>query len=235
MSIHSLGKTPASRRISSSVQNRSVTMAVYQELLDEILHLDLKPGEPLSENMLADRLGVSRTPIREALVLLETKQLVDIYPQRKTIVSPIRIRHLRRSQFIRESLEIGMIKRVLEAGKQAELYERLSQEIVTQRACVDRGDVKAFYVSDEEFHRNIVHYAGIAELWEDISNAKLHMDRARQFTLAHLDSMPELIEQHQAIATAIRSGDTMIVETAVKEHLRRIFMHLQEIANQFSE
>ncbi|MBB6083455.1 GntR family transcriptional regulator [Castellaniella defragrans] len=214
---------------------RTVMQAVYQRLLHEILTLELKPGEALSENMLADRLNVSRTPVREALVLLATKQLVDIYPQRKTIVAPIRISNLKKSQFIRESLEINLIKKALESGHQLALHEELERQIAFQETCIRNGDIASFYASDEAFHRSIVDHAGLPELWMDIADAKLHMDRARQFTLKHVDSMAEIIEQHRAIALAIKSGESAIAETAVKEHLRKIFQHLSQTATQFPE
>ncbi|UHL63227.1 GntR family transcriptional regulator [Paralcaligenes sp. KSB-10] len=216
-------------------QARTVMQVVYQRLLHEILTLELKPGEVLSENMLAERLGVSRTPVREALVLLATKQLVDIYPQRKTIVAPIRISNLKKSQFIRESLEINLIKKALESEHHLALYEELSKQIALQETCIKTGNTDAFYASDEEFHRCIVYYADLPELWADIADAKLHMDRARQFTLKHIDSMAEIIEQHRAIALAIKSGKSETAEIAVKEHLRKIFQHLSLTAKQFPE
>ena len=135
------------------LSTQTVMQAVYQRLLHEILTLELKPGEALSENMLADRLGVSRTPVREALVLLATKQLVDIYPQRKTIVAPIRISNLKKSQFIRESLEINLIKKALESGHQLALYEALNAHIAFQESCIRNANISAFYESDEAFHR----------------------------------------------------------------------------------
>ncbi len=216
-------------------QARTVMQVVYQRLLHEILTLELKPGEVLSENMLAERLGVSRTPVREALVLLATKQLVDIYPQRKTIVAPIRISNLKKSQFIRESLEINLIKKALESEHHLALYDELNKQIAIQEACINTGDITSFYASDEEFHRCIVYYADLPELWMDIADAKLHMDRARQFTLKHVASMAEIVEQHRAIALAIKSGDTSAAEAAVKEHLRKIFQHLSLTATQFPE
>lgn len=216
-------------------QARTVMQVAYQRLLHEILTLELKPGEVLSENMLAERLGVSRTPVREALVLLATKQLVDIYPQRKTIVAPIRISNLKKSQFIRESLEINLIKKALESAHHLELYEELNKQIAIQEACIATGNTAAFYASDEEFHRCIVYYADLPELWMDIADAKLHMDRARQFTLKHVASMAEIVEQHRAIALAIKSGNAASAEAAVKEHLRKIFQHLRLTATQFPE
>jgi DNA-binding GntR family transcriptional regulator len=216
-------------------QARTVMQVVYQRLLHEILTLELKPGEVLSENMLAERLGVSRTPVREALVLLATKQLVDIYPQRKTIVAPIRISNLKKSQFIRESLEINLIKKALESEHHLALYEDLKKQIAIQEACIKAGNTVAFYASDEEFHRCIVYYADLPELWIDVADAKLHMDRARQFTLKHVASMTEIVEQHRAIALAIKSGNAAAAEAAVKEHLRKIFQHLSQTATQFPE
>lgn len=217
-------------------QARTVMQVTYQRLLHEILTLELKPGEVLSENMLAERLGVSRTPVREALVLLATKQLVDIYPQRKTVVAPIRISNLKKSQFIRESLEINLIKKALESEHHAALYEELNKQIAIQEACIKSGDTDTFYASDEDFHRCIVYYADLPELWVDVAEAKLHMDRARQFTLKHdVASMSEIVEQHRAIALAIKARNIATAEAAIKDHLRKIFQHLSLTATQFPE
>jgi DNA-binding GntR family transcriptional regulator len=214
---------------------QTVMQTVYERLLHEILTLQLKPRDVLSENSLAERLGVSRTPVREALVVLATKRLVDIYPQRKTMVAPLRFRDLRKSQFIRESLEISLIRRAIEAHHSMALAVELQHQTTIQQQCIEAGDHDGFYESDETFHRLIVRYAGLPELWSDIADAKLHMDRARQLTLKHIESLGALREQHIAIAQAIGAGSIERAEAAVREHLRRIFQDLSALALQFPE
>lgn len=219
----------------AQIARQTVMQTVYERLLREILTLQLKPREVLSENSLAERLGVSRTPVREALVVLATKRLVDIYPQRKTMVAPLRFRDLRKSQFIRESLEISLIRRAIEAHHYMALAVELQHETTIQQQCIEVGDHDRFYESDEAFHRLIVRYAGLPDLWTDIADAKLHMDRARQLTLKHIENLGALREQHIAIAQAIGAGSIDLAETAVREHLRRIFQHLSALALEFPE
>lgn len=241
ITTHGVSKTSADRspfrepRPFAEPGRQTVMQTVYERLLHEILTLQLKPRDVLSENSLAERLGVSRTPVREALVVLATKRLVDIYPQRKTMVAPLRFRDLRKSQFIRESLEISLIRRAIEAHHYMALAVELQNETTIQQQCIDAGDYDRFYESDEAFHRLIVRYAGLPDLWTDIADAKLHMDRARQLTLKRIENLSSLREQHVAIAQAIGAGRVDLAETAVREHLRRIFQHLSVLALEFPE
>lgn len=222
-------------RLPVAAGRQTVMQMIYDRLLREILTLQLKPREVLSENSLAERLGVSRTPVREALVVLATKRLVDIYPQRKTMVAPLRFRDLRKSQFVRESLEISLIRRAIDAHHSMALAVELQHETTIQQQCIEAGDHDGFYESDEAFHRLIVCYAGLPDLWTDIADAKLHMDRARQLTLRHVENLGALREQHIAIAQAIGAGSFERAEVAVREHLRRIFQDLSALALEFPD
>src|SRR6185312_11884939 len=110
----------------------AATQRVFATLLQRILTFDLKPFDGISEGALAEQMGVSRTPVREALARLAKLQLVDIYPQRGTVIAPLRVADLKRSQFLRESLEWGLLRRALKAPGRAALVDALRSEIALQ-------------------------------------------------------------------------------------------------------
>lgn len=87
---------------------------VYALLKKMICNLSLQPNEALSEKELSVRLGVSRTPVREALIRLADETLVDVFPQRGTFVSPIRTNEVLEAQFLRETLETAVVRRAAE-------------------------------------------------------------------------------------------------------------------------
>lgn len=218
--------TKPSTRIDTSRAGAATTQQVFSQLLGRILTFDLKPFAEISEGGLAEQMGVSRTPVREALARLAKLQLVDIFPQRGTVVAPLRVSDLKRSQFLRESLEWGLLRRALHSPRRPELVEALRAELAVQRTLADIGDEGRFYGSDELFHRRIAFSAGLPAIWNDISDAKLHMDRFRHLMLASVETLPVIIEQHAKIVDAIESADRNEAELALKTHLRRIFAFL---------
>lgn len=205
----------------------AATQRVFVTLLQRILTFNLKPFDEISESGLAEQMGVSRTPVREALARLARLQLVDIFPQRGTVISPLRVADLKRSQFMRESLEWGLLRRALRSPERPRLVVSLGAEIAVQLTLASIGDEARFYASDELFHRRIALAAGLPDIWEDISDAKLHMDRFRHLMLASVETLSVIVEQHERIVDAIDARDREAAELALKTHLRRIFAFLR--------
>jgi GntR family transcriptional regulator, rspAB operon transcriptional repressor len=220
LAIDALAAEPARTGIAA-------TQRIFATLLHRILTFDLKPFDEISESGLAEQMGVSRTPVREALARLARLQLVDIFPQRGTIISPLRVADLKRSQFVRECLEWGLLRRALRSPERPRLVASLGAEIAVQRTLASIGDEARFYASDELFHRRIASAVGLPNIWEDISDAKLHMDRFRHLMLASVETLPVIVEQHERIVAAIDAGDRQAAELALKTHLRRIFAFLR--------
>ena len=199
----------------------ATTQRVFALLLERILTFELKPFVEISEGGLAAELGVSRTPVREALARLAKLKLVDIFPQRGTVIAPLRVADLKRSQFLRESLEWGLLRRALKAPGRAALVDALRSEIAVQRTLVAIGDEARFYESDELFHRRIAQSAGLPDIWGDISDAKLHMDRFRHLMLASVETLSVVVDQHQAIVDAIEAGQPQLARRRALQHMQR--------------
>ena len=213
----------------------ALSKQVYRALADRIISLRLKPYEQLSELSISEELGVSRTPIREAFVRLAELGLVDIFPQRATIVTPLRMPDLERSQFLREALEVALIRRVLERKDRGGLVDKLRAEIMVQKTFAHLGELERFYASDEQFHGQIAIFAGMASIVPEIERAKIHMDRFRHLMISGIENIDQVLDQHVAIVDALEAGKARACEEAIQVHLRRILRYADVAREAFPE
>jgi DNA-binding GntR family transcriptional regulator len=199
-----------------------MTPQVYGGLRRAILTLRMAPKQALSEKEMALNLGVSRTPVREALIKLAEEGLVDIFPQRGTFVAPIRVSEVFEAQFIRESLEVSVVARVAEAVD-APALARLQDSLLRQRALVEREDLEGFLAEDENFHFALAASVNLLRAWKVIQNVKGQLDRVRFLSLPEPGQLSDLYEQHAAIVAAIEAHDAAAARTHMGNHLQRVF------------
>jgi DNA-binding GntR family transcriptional regulator len=232
-SLRVIGAPPA--RPMAAQGSASVTARAFETLLAQIMTFRLKPFDLVSEKVMSETLGISRTPAREALARLARLGFIDIYPQRGSVVAPLRLADLRKSQFLREALEVGLVLRAVESADRAELVAQLRKEMAVQATLAAISDDRRFFRSDEMFHQHIAHFVGLPGIWADISAAKMHMDRFRYLTFPRLDSMAVVIAQHEAIVAALESGHAREAEEAMRSHLRRIFAAVDAVRERHPE
>src|ERR671910_21049 len=137
---------------------------VYASLRGAIVRGDLEPGQQLSENALATELGVSRTPVREALSRLRDERLVEVVPQLGTFVSRISPQAVGDAQFIRESLECAAVRRAAELAGEDDIAT-LEENLSSQDRARDAGDLDAFYLLDDDFHRTLCDLSAHLAVW----------------------------------------------------------------------
>jgi DNA-binding GntR family transcriptional regulator len=193
----------------------------YQTLRMMIVEGELAPDTQLSEPELIERLGISRTPLREALLLLARDGLIAIYPQSGSFVTPIKLDGVEEAQFIREQLECGIIRRVvacIDGSGQA----RLRTLLLRQKIACDEGDPKQFHELDEALHTAFCEIAGRPGVWRSIDRSKIHLDRVRRRGLEIADKMPRVLRQHRAIVKAVMDADAEAAEAAMRVHLREV-------------
>ncbi|MEU7019975.1 GntR family transcriptional regulator [Streptomyces sp. NPDC046203] len=207
---------------------------VHELLRARIVELELPPGTPLSENELAAELGVSRTPVRESLILLAEEGLVDVYPQLGTFVSRIRERDIASAQFVREALELTSLRDGVERAVERDLLE-LRALLAAQTDAERRADPEAFFRLDEEFHARLMATGGHPEAWSVVQHAKAHLDRARRLSLPLEDQLALLIRQHTDVVDAIESRDATAADTALRGHLRQVFADVETVRTQHPE
>ncbi|TCL63252.1 GntR family transcriptional regulator [Rhizobium sp. BK251] len=201
---------------------------VERDLREAIIRLELAPGTRLSEQEIATRMGVSRQPVREALIALGKSKLVDVRPNRGTVVVRISARQMMEARFVREALETAVVRRASESFD-TWTRRRIDNIIARQRAAMEAHDHNAFRREDEQFHIAIAEGAGCSLAWNAIADIKAHMDRVCNLQLRHPDSMMRLIAEHEAIIAAIDSRDADAAASAMCVHLNGILSDLPQI------
>lgn len=190
------------------------------------MSLKLAPGSPLSENELAEHLKVSRTPVRESLILLAEEGLVQVFPQLGTFVSRVDTDKVADAQFVREAIEVASLKDAVVERTEADV-EALRENLARQS---EPGlSMDDFFELDEKFHQALLTAGGHAAAWRSVESAKAHLDRARRLGLRDTRPIDELIAQHTAIVDAIDSSDLDAAEDAMRVHLRAVFDDVERI------
>lgn len=204
---------------------------VYEELRLRIMQLILKPGQALSEKEIAELLQVSRTPVREAFIKLAGDDLVRILPQRGTFVSKISIRSVRQAGFVREALEVAVIKKAIAALKPDD-EERLLHIVEQQTVCgIDA--LGAFYKLDEQFHQTLGAISGFPTAWDVVRSVKLQMDRGRYLSLPLEMRQTTIVEQHRAIMEALIARDSERAERHMRHHIQETCDYIEKLGGQF--
>lgn len=191
---------------------------VFNTLKDGILTGRLRPGERLLENQLADELGVSRTPIREALRMLEIENLVDLIPRRGAQVKDMS------EKDIKNVLEIRKVLEELAAGLAAEniTNRQIAELKEAHRAFVeafDRGDSTEVLAADTRFHDIIFNATGNDKLVQIISNISIQIYRYRIAYLKLLKNISVPNEQHISLINAFENRDVRRAKEISREHI----------------
>jgi DNA-binding GntR family transcriptional regulator len=201
---------------------------VYLALREAIVSAELEPGRRLSENELADRLGVSRTPVREALVRLRDERLVAIVPQLGTFVTLISNDGVEDAAFVREALECAAIRRAVERANESGLAE-LQTNLAAQERAEQQGDTDAFDTLDDALHRLLAGLSGHEIAWTLARRANGHLDRVRGLSLPEPGYLGEMVAEHRELVAAIADGDADRAEAAMRHHLRMVLSSVPHI------
>lgn len=180
------------------------------------------------------RIGVSRTPVREALMKLADEGLVDIYPQFGSFVAPIKLPEVFDSQFVRETLECAAIEQAVDRidGSQAATLKGI---LATQRAHQRAGERHAFFDADERMHAYLIEIAGHPAVWRTVENAKAQMDRVRHLSMRNPLKLGAVIDEHSAIVDRVVERDRAGATEALRAHLRGLFRSVEQLIKENRE
>jgi DNA-binding GntR family transcriptional regulator len=197
----------------------------YYLLREAIVSCELEPGRQLSENELATRLGVSRTPIREALVRLRDDRLVEIVAQLGTFVSCISEEAVADAYFVREALECAAVRGAATRAQKSDVAA-LSAILARQDDVRAADDYGRWFVLDEEFHNALCDLSGHGVAWSLIRRVSGHLDRVRRLSLPQPRYLDQMLGEHHLILKAIARGDADAAEDAMRHHLRMVLTAL---------
>ncbi|WP_426443202.1 GntR family transcriptional regulator [Bradyrhizobium genosp. P] len=202
---------------------RTATAAarIYTDLRAELVSLLRRPGDPILEAEIALSYGVSRTPVREAILRLSDEGLVEIFPQSGIFVSRIPLAALPEAIIVRRSLEETTARMATERASSSQILG-LRSILERQREADVAGDREAFHQADEAFHATIADIAGHPGIWKLILQVKVHVDRFRRLTLPQRGRMAEVIAEHEAIMAEIEARNPAAAGIAMVRHLERL-------------
>ena len=199
----------------------SASSMIYSDLRAELLSLERRPGEAISEAEIALSYGVSRTPVREAILKLSDEGLLEIFPQSGIIVSRIPVAALPEAILIRKALEETTARLAAERATSSQILA-LRAILERQREAEAAGDSETFHQADEAFHASIAEIAGHPGIWKLIQQVKVHVDRYRRLTLPQRGRIAQVISEHEVVLTAIETHDAARAGLAMSHHLERL-------------
>ena len=222
---------PESARIDRS---QPIPEQVYRLLRRAILTHRLPPGAVIVEKEITDSLGISRTPVRDAIRQLADERLVEIKPQSGTFVALIDRRQLEEGRLIRRALELEGI-RLAAAHADEAVLDRLNDLVTLQQRAVSRGRHAEFIGFDDDFHRSISELSGHPSLWRIVDRSKAHLDRVRLLGSPLPQQAAKAIAQHKAIIKALASHSPERAAKALAFHLDDAYERLAVVLEKQSE
>ncbi|WP_350335988.1 GntR family transcriptional regulator [Coralliovum pocilloporae] len=209
----------------------SLAQRVYQTIREAILSLDFPPGAILRKGAICDALGVSRSPVSEAIARLSAEGLVNVVPQSATRVSYFSMWEIREGSFLREALELAAVAKVAEDVTDEQIAQ-LSRNMRLQQLLVEDGDYSGFYQTDEEFHGLMMQFTGFKRVTTVASTVSLQVTRARMLLLPTQGRVSETLVEHQAIVDAIKNRDPSTAQDVMRFHLRQLMPRIEMLAKE---
>ncbi len=212
-------------------QGVNLTRQVHKILRRLIVEVQFLPNQTISDREIASQLGISKTPVREAIIRLEDEGLVKVVPKSRTYVVPISLERFHEGFYMRKTMELA-------AARDAAQYRsfedacRLEAFLTKQRDAADSKAYWDFFTLDEQFHAAIFQAAGVAGVWDMVNAAKVEIDRVRSLKLVFgVRQLERVISQHEAIASAIVDRNLDAATEAMQVHMGSVESKVGDLAS----
>ncbi|MDF1606850.1 GntR family transcriptional regulator [Hoeflea sp. YIM 152468] len=212
----------------------SLAQKVYVSLKQAILSLAFRPGEILQKSEICRELGVSRSPVAEAVARLSAEGLVNVIPQAGTFVARFSMAEIREGAFLREALELAAVEVVADIITEEQLV-LLRRNLRVQEALMQDGDTAGFYQMDAQMHELILSFTGYRRLAVLAETAWVHVNRARRLNLPAPGRIEATLEEHKAIVAALEARDPAAARQATRHHLSQLITFLEPLVDQRPE
>ncbi|GAK08332.1 GntR family transcriptional regulator [Geomicrobium sp. JCM 19038] len=213
---------------------------IYRYLYNEVITLKYKPGQMISENELAQQLGVSRTPIREAIRLLSSEGFLRVIPQKGIQVEYISLNKVKEAFQVRESLERTAFRQVAESwnheAEEAIHHKTAVLDVIKQqKEAANDGDLEQFYHYDEVFHDKILGMCGNETLSAYVRQVRGHVNRMRYLEFYETQETDRIIEDHEQMLKLIECNDAAALDKKLTEHLHNVWSFYDYIFERYPE
>lgn len=212
----------------------TLAQSEYKKLRDRIISMELLPSAPISETELAEQSGVSRTPIREAILRLAREDLVEVAPKSGTFVARIPVSVLPEALIARRALEGTTASAAAKFATRSQVLE-LYALLERQRECAEQGNFQGFHASDEAFHDKIAEVGRLPGLWVIVQQVKLQIDRFRRLTLPEAGRMAMALAEHTEVVRAIEVKDPERARLKMESHLNGLQHHIKNVVDAHPE
>ncbi|MHC1692403.1 MAG: GntR family transcriptional regulator [Sphaerochaetaceae bacterium] len=202
-------------------EHETAKQYAYRTIRRNIMFLDMLPGEAVLEKEMAGSMGVSRTPVREALLELEHERLIDIFPQRGTRVSLLDGNMVDQGRFLRSTVEMAVLEIDCANVPTQKFLDDLDLNLKEQAELAATKNLHGFFAKDSEFHKILFTAAGKEMVYDLISVYIPHFHRERMLRLQMFDPT-ELLHDHMQITQSIRNKDCRSAQLYMKRHLDRV-------------
>ncbi|NEE02507.1 GntR family transcriptional regulator [Phytoactinopolyspora halotolerans] len=209
----------------TSNQERGLAERAYLTLRAAILEHELAPGTRLSVPNVAERLGVSRSPAREAIARITYEGLAHFEPNKGAVVADVDAASLVEIYEVREALE-GLACRLASRRMSPQDVDGLRDLLAQHAAAVEAGDVETHYKLDMRFHARIRELAGNTRLTTQLELLQRQIRLAMYTTHRSPGGMPQAVTEHRRIVDALESGDPVLAEAAGRSHIGRLLRDL---------
>ena len=216
----------------SSINRLDLTEQTYRLLRERILIRQIRPGEKILVEEIARGLGVSRTPVVNALKVLQSDGLVEVVPRRGTFVTEITARDIAELFEVRLMIELYAIHQVYQSHRIGDLLEELRQPFERMSSSVteeDYVDYDTFISGDHDLHALLVKAVGNQRLSHIYSDLNIHMQIARMHYLNTVEKAREAQAEHKALISALENRDLESLKNAVTVHINNVKERMLEL------
>lgn len=205
------------------VQVHSAQEKVYYTLRDEILTMELKPGTVITTQETAERLGVSRTPVREAFIRLQKECLLDISPQKATMISYIDLDRVYQERFIREAMEIENLKKFVSMATETTILA-MKLNVNQQIEAMQEHRYEEYIELDNTFHQSAFNETKEFLALEILRQMNGHYDRIRLLTAWEENIALNAIREHLEFIENIKDKNFEKAEILIRKHLQNLWI-----------
>ena len=203
----------------------SLTDRTFLAIREAIMELNFLPGEIIRKHDICNTLGVSRSPVSEALAKLRNEGLVEVVPQSGTFVSRFSLQDIKEGAFLREAIELACIEILASNISEQQLID-LNRNLKLQKVLAETDDYQGFYQLDAEMHGMIMDFTGYKNLAKVTKTGWVQVDRARQLLLPVHGRLKKAFQEHRAVIKALEQNDVALAREKMRTHLNQLILLL---------
>ena len=203
----------------------SLTNRTFLAIREAIMELNFLPGEIIRKHDICNTLGVSRSPVSEALAKLRNEGLVEVVPQSGTFVSRFSLQDIKEGAFLREAIELACIEILASNISEQQLID-LNRNLKLQKVLAESDDYQGFYQLDAKMHGMIMDFTGYKNLAKVTKTGWVQVDRARQLLLPVDGRLKKAFQEHRAVIKALEQNDVALAREKMRTHLNQLILLL---------